>query len=78
MEMLQLLSGLSEHFSPILYVVAKTDTKSASKVLDFEKALSEKHRGKSKVISCSFTYFLTYDDQVFLSPITFSFFCTHL
>ena len=56
MEMLQLLSGLSEHFSPKIYVVARTDTKSAIKVLDFEKTLNEKHKGKSKVISSSLAY----------------------
>ena len=53
MEMLRLLGGLPQNFSPKIYVIAKTDSKSIIKVLDFEKKLDEKHEGMSKVIDFS-------------------------
>ena len=49
MEMLRLLSGLPQQFSPKVYVIAMTDSKSIKKVFDFEKAMDEEHEGKSKV-----------------------------
>ena len=50
MEMLQLLSRLPYCFSPKLYIIAETDSKSVLKVLNFEKALDEKNEQKSKVM----------------------------
>ena len=54
MEMLRLLSGLPQNFSPKIYVIAKTDSKSINKILDFEKNMKEKHEGMSKVIDFSY------------------------
>ena len=64
MEIVELLRGLSQRFSPKVYIIADTDNKSNLKVLDFEKELESKFGGKSKVMKFKFRFPALYGNLI--------------